>query len=421
MKKLLLNTLFFAVIILPALAQEDYLVENFCLTENKLDFINCIYQSQDGVLWFGTADGLAYYDGYTFTNFPFQKGKNSYQGRFVNSIAEDKQHNLYIATQDGIVIWKRKKDKFALLQHSIDNPNTISDNNVLQILYHQNTIWALTERSLNKIVGDTVERYNFYIDNHTMRDATNKLSLKIDNENNVWIATKDGVEIFNPQTKSFYRLYDNGDNAISNKRIRDIFIQDNNKVWIATFGNLNIYSLRSKKMTNYSYRENNEENTLTVNKILIDSVIFLGTNHGLKTFKKGKIVDFKSAAINSITDRITDIYKDKTGFIWVATANKGLYKINSINKNSNLLPKDYCESNLLSCLTNKNKHEINIFSRLHNKDRHSIIISRLNIHNKSQNRIVYLPSNSRIYTFKHKAIIRIHFSTSEFSTPTNKQ
>ncbi|MDE6528934.1 MAG: hypothetical protein K2L78_07800, partial [Muribaculaceae bacterium] len=65
--------------------------------------VNVTYQDQDGIMWFGTWDGLNRYDGnsvYRYSNY----GKDAFSlsHQVIRSISEDKDGNLWITTDYGI-------------------------------------------------------------------------------------------------------------------------------------------------------------------------------------------------------------------------------------------------------------------------------------------------------------------------------
>jgi ligand-binding sensor domain-containing protein/two-component sensor histidine kinase len=60
--------------------------------------VRCILQDSRGYLWIGTADGLARFDGYTFTTYDTADGLGH---SFINSIAEDHHGRVWIATNGG--------------------------------------------------------------------------------------------------------------------------------------------------------------------------------------------------------------------------------------------------------------------------------------------------------------------------------
>lgn len=319
-------------VISTANAQCPSNLENFSIKDGlSQSSITCAFQSSDGILWFGTQDGLNEYDGYDFTIFKYNpEDSNSLSNNYINDITEDDKGNLIIATRAGITIWNRNKNTYKHYKHNQQNPNSISDNDVLQVLYHENTIWALTEKSLDKFIDENVFEHNFFVsDSTTNRYIYNSLDLIADKENNIWLATKDGVNIFYPKPKQFYRIHDNGSNCLSSQRIRDLLIDNESNVWIGTFFGLNKFIKSSGRFSSYFYnniKENIRENT--INDVLItDTIFWIGTKNGLKTFKNEQICEFENPLISSIKDQVTVILKDLSGNIWCGTIGSGLYKI----------------------------------------------------------------------------------------------
>ena len=75
--------------------------------------VECIYQDKAGFLWFGTRYGLSRFDGIHFVNFLSKpEDIETISDKGVNDICEDDKDNLYLATDDGLNIYDRLKQKF---------------------------------------------------------------------------------------------------------------------------------------------------------------------------------------------------------------------------------------------------------------------------------------------------------------------
>lgn len=68
--------------------------------------ITCIFQDRDGFMWFGTADGLNKYDGYTMTVFRSddKKPERTLPNNRINAITQDDLGNIWIATNLGVSV-----------------------------------------------------------------------------------------------------------------------------------------------------------------------------------------------------------------------------------------------------------------------------------------------------------------------------
>ncbi|MGB8193620.1 MAG: two-component regulator propeller domain-containing protein, partial [Chitinophagaceae bacterium] len=65
--------------------------------------VRCIFKDSRGLMWFGTTNGLFRFDG---SNVVYRRRDMAYQHSFpdntINSITEDKQGNIWLATLRGI-------------------------------------------------------------------------------------------------------------------------------------------------------------------------------------------------------------------------------------------------------------------------------------------------------------------------------
>src|ERR1700755_1929191 len=95
--------LFFAVRVFSQ--QTEYIVTHYDETSGlESNIINAMLQDSTGYLWFGTADGLCRYDGYTFKTFRKKDGDStSLPGNYIYKLAEDQQGRIWVGTlKDGI-------------------------------------------------------------------------------------------------------------------------------------------------------------------------------------------------------------------------------------------------------------------------------------------------------------------------------
>ena len=166
MFRFVLNTITLIFFSYFAYSQSVGEIKHFTISDGlSQSFITCIYQSKDGILWFGTQDGLNEYDGYNFTTIKKNSlDSNSLSNNYINNICEDNNGNLIIATKNGITLWERKKDKFKKINVTLDKDKTIENNEVYQVKYSDGIIWALTKRDLVRIKGSDIKYYNYIID-----------------------------------------------------------------------------------------------------------------------------------------------------------------------------------------------------------------------------------------------------------------
>lgn len=137
MKNSVAQILFFILFLKFGVAQNTPYVENYSIEDGlSQNTVNCIFQSSDGIIWIGTQDGLNEFDGYKFNTFKYNPNdSSSISSNYINDITEDNNGDIIIATKDGITIWERYQNNFLWLQNDPSDPNSISNDNVFQVLF----------------------------------------------------------------------------------------------------------------------------------------------------------------------------------------------------------------------------------------------------------------------------------------------
>src|SRR5687767_14479916 len=100
-----------------------------CFAQSRIDFsrlgvneglsqnsVYAIHQDEQGFLWIGTGDGLNRYDGKNFKIYREKYGDTSNKtlpGRIVTTnIIEDKQHQLWFGTNNGLTVLNKREERF---------------------------------------------------------------------------------------------------------------------------------------------------------------------------------------------------------------------------------------------------------------------------------------------------------------------
>ena len=77
--------------------------------------VNDIYQDNQGYMWIATADGLNRYDGKKFKVYKYKDGKNvTIPSDYICKVAEDKDENLWVATNKGLSKISKDRKKFII-------------------------------------------------------------------------------------------------------------------------------------------------------------------------------------------------------------------------------------------------------------------------------------------------------------------
>jgi signal transduction histidine kinase/ligand-binding sensor domain-containing protein/DNA-binding response OmpR family regulator len=270
----------------------DYLGIEQGLSNNA---VTCIYQDQQGFMWFGTYDGLNRYDGYSFKVF---RNKSNDSTSLINNrivaIGADGQNNLWIGTKQGISIFNPVTASFQPitfkswraqqvepLQYTINDIETDAAGNMLigtggrgllicakgsrqaeQIPYFEDTtvllryhVQAITidpqQRIWLFIQGKGICRYDPAAKKITLVNEAGRSGycMAADNKNNIWVGSENGLAVYNITTQTLQE-YTEASELLTSDRVVGLCFDAENKLWIATDGGgIDILDTRTGKVT----------------------------------------------------------------------------------------------------------------------------------------------------------------------------
>lgn len=262
--------------------------------------VTSIFQDSRGFMWIGTSDGLNRYDGYHFTIYRYDsKDSNTIGNNFIQDIIEDKNGNIWLATEGGgINKLDVRHNRFTRFRHNSNDVNSISSN------------------SVNKIVADE--------------------------KGNLWIATqKGGLNYFDLKKKIFrhYRHSSVDTNSISDDNTQTVYMDSHSNIWVGTStGGLNLLNKQTGFFTKFSHNKKNK-NTVSGNRITSiyeDSQhqLWVGTQeHGLNLFLPNKKIFKKfvhdaKKATSLLGENVLTISEDASNNLWISTENGGISILN---------------------------------------------------------------------------------------------
>jgi len=278
-----------------------------------------IAQTADGYLWIGTANGLFRFDGVRFapwTDFAHQKQLASVE---VSTLMGARDGSLWIGAGYSLFRWKAN----ALLQYSTQ------DGFVTQIIEtRKGGIWLARERyadqdgALCQVQGQKLHCYGS-LDGVPLPYA---VPLVEDAIGNLWIGG--GAKLVRWQSASSSTWTLNAlRQSVELEGITALAVDQTNSLWVGISHpgtGLGLKLFRDGVWKTFSSSELNGSR-LTVSKLLPDrdGALWVGTeDEGIYRIVEGKVDHFDSADGLS-GDKITDLFQDHEGTIWVATS-KGI-------------------------------------------------------------------------------------------------
>ena len=252
----------------------------------------------------------------------------------VNSVAQDKQGYVWIATQDGLNRYDgyRVKNYF----HDPKDPKSLSHNYVIKIVVDAAArIWLLTGNGINQYLpmSDTFVHYTTNKHNVEFFEQLLLWSMHNVDENYLWVATDNGILEFNKNTGSFLHITSGFEFGITSQNIYDFGeaqnSPDNHNRIIATDNGLFQNSSNERKFSRLELPDVNGENKdprVYCSSNQFNSFLFLCSRNGLYYFRGGKS-GFLSNDELGLESQASKLLISSIGELWIGTFN-GLYKIN---------------------------------------------------------------------------------------------
>jgi signal transduction histidine kinase/ActR/RegA family two-component response regulator len=291
-------------------------------------------QDKQGYIWIATADGLDRYDGYAFRVFRHDPNDpTSISGNLVRAICEDPEGRLWVGSySDGLNLYDPKTGGFRHYRHIPGDPNSlISDD-----------IWTLSTTPDGELLIGThdagVDAFNpktgqfrhFPGGSGPFSPSSNHITkIFIDSQAHVWVATVSGLDEFDPAGKIPTQHFNTGFGE--SNIIYDVAEDREHRLWLATEKGAYVYVPGETKLIPIrdviKVASHLDDAFLVAVYVDNDQNIWFGaTQTGIYRIQhgSGQLQNFQHQASNSkslSTSSIWSFFKDRTGYIWVATDN----------------------------------------------------------------------------------------------------
>ncbi|MFO7655495.1 MAG: two-component regulator propeller domain-containing protein [Bacteroidales bacterium] len=348
------------------------------------NLIHKVFCDSKGRVWIGTRHGLYYYnesiDGFTKVIL-----KENGTDLNVYDIQEDTDHNLWIATYQGIIVYSLEKNEVTGLyannskklhlpsdsvsclmidkkeniwfssfnrglcfinratgelkhiQKNTDCTDGLTDNRIDNIYEDvKGTIWIATHNGgICSLNPDDFKITNFEIDPENPYTERVRVIFE-DNADNLFLGTRGGLYIYNREKNVFYLYADSKHkfSRISHNSILCYYKDKNNGLWLGThYGGLNYADMDRKPIAHFSAQENDRFslNSNIVFNFVKDSegILYIGTENGLNIFNEKTnsftylINDPRNTNSLSYND-VKSVALDKYENLWIGTNLGGL-------------------------------------------------------------------------------------------------
>ncbi len=330
-RKLVAIVLLFISPILLAIDSRQWHIQKIQVEDGLPDStIFSIQQDKSGFMWFGTTNGIARYNGYTFKTFKHEgTDPNSISNNNAGNIFIDSKNNLWIGTfGGGVNKFNLNTGKLKRFPYSNSKIHEMISENVQTFFEDKSSnIWIGTAAGLYRLQDGKLTHFNHDKDNENSLIHSRVWDIVADEQDNIWIGTTDGLSQFNPKTGEFnnYNLPKELILNVSSNQFRKLILY-NDTLWIGSSTGLFSMDLKTKLIKSHSTE-------IKINDLfLIDDGHFLiASMGGLYYFdlnKEAFSIDQKGE-VWQLFDHIDvrNIFLDQSEILWLATRNNGIIKI----------------------------------------------------------------------------------------------
>lgn len=302
------------------------------ISENEIDPIAgvlAIAQGHDGLMWFGTMNGLISYD--TRTLKPYRKDiKGNPLFEDIRDILCDSQGRIWVGTASGLTLYNPKNIDIKHFKHDPARANTLSNGYVNCLMEDsKRQIWVGTQHGLSRV---NARRGTSIVSRHLQSEfkgsALNIKCLAEDKEGNLWLGTTGGL-IKMPANGGKPKLHRMPEvkNETSLNEFLSVFVLDNGALWLGSAsGGLIKFDVGTENFSKIQKLKSPTGNYPIIRKITSDrrGKLLLATSSGLAHFDPStEEADWyinQPGDPHSLPDNsLFSVYLDNQGGLWLGS------------------------------------------------------------------------------------------------------
>ena len=294
------------------------------------DSVRDIFQDSRGYVWIGTYKGLSRYDGKRFKNY--DRHDLGVTSDFINVIKEDLDGNLWIGTDNGVVIYNYADDEFRRLSSMVDSSVIVPNDRIFAIERNSAGVMWVSSRDKGLYSYTPKTGALCYHPLSEQNPINNIYRITIDRNDSMFLAVYcDNIYFASSDASSCspLNLGPNGD-IFKGDDVEGVVLssRSNDIIYVASKRNgLVEIDLRNGKCTTlYNLPKDVRPTNLTYDA---NKCLWLSTTNGLINYSfvtgQSKVYYSDPSDQFSLSDSfITEVYKDRNGRLWVGTQYGGL-------------------------------------------------------------------------------------------------
>lgn len=296
-----------------------------------------VNQDPDGFIWFASErDGLQRFDGYELVNWPVlttqEQNKTTAN---VNQLLFDSQQHLWVSTWGQGVTQFDHSNTILHRFHSEAAPKLRLPSDQVQSLFEdkQQRVWLGTVKGLHYVELGTSD---------TVRQLAGTEHLRVwqmtqSDDGALWLATSDGLVQISADLKHLKRWPlpqpSPQDGRSFNDEIRSLLMIKTG-LWLGSSHGLFFFHFSTGEIASQHSAEMGKINTL-LNPA--PDQLWVGTSTGFYLMNIDPSLQTKPDYFLPSAD-VRRLFQDATGMVWVATRNRGIFKVNPLPQSFTLYP-----------------------------------------------------------------------------------
>ena len=302
-------------------------------------------QDSQGFVWLGTQDGLVRYDGNEIYRYAYSRtAHDGLPGNYVRQIAEDRNHDLWIAIKDGgLARWNRATDKFTVYRHDPTNPASLSSDAACTVLVDaRGRVWIGTRDAginvLDPSSGHIAHLRHDPADPGSLADDR-IFTLARDRSGTMWVGSYSGLDRLQDDGRfTHFRHQPQDPHSLSGNQVYRVLEDRSGTLWVGTYdGGLDQMdrSGRVNQVFRHDARQPGSLSNDSVQAILEDQAgrLWIGTADGLNLLNPatGQFSHYHhdDSDAGSLRDSyVVSLYEDATGLVWIGTQSGGVSRWN---------------------------------------------------------------------------------------------
>lgn len=280
--------------------------------------VHAIAQTSDGLLWLGTEEGLARFDGVRFTVYT-RENSDGLASDYIQALAPGQNGSLWIGTDSGLTeyepsVTNPSSGKF----RTLTTKDGLSGDSIAALCEDRSgVLWVGTTHGLNRIADGRIENWTA---GKGLADPSVS-AIVVESEGALWVGTAKGLSRLD--RKRFITLTTR--DGLPENNIKALAAAPDGTVWVGTLAR-GLAQIRQRQILVPSQPlPSREIDALLVDR---DGALWIAFDrHGIGRLDRGRL-DVYGSAQGLPSNRCTRaLFEDREGSVWIGLLDAGVVQL----------------------------------------------------------------------------------------------